>query len=343
MNNYRYINWITNRISRNIVFWLLYTLWHFVGRDNIAQLYVPMFFLIVIAYGIPAYINTLLLIPRLLYKGRYLYYTLSAIVLLLINALISVYASAFFNSLYPDANFMGSKPQSYWYHIFPCFWTILTLTFGKYMADAVNHKNKLEELQHQKLHSELESLKSQVNPHFLFNALNTIYGMARRTDMETADAVMKLSNILRYVLYDCSGHTIKLEKEIEHLNQYINFARLRTHHKENIQLTITGTPGEHTIAPLLLLPFVENAIKHGLEKQSKNTWVTVDINMKRDGLSFRCANSNFINSYNSNPDHGGIGLKNVKRRLELLYPDKYELDIINNNRQYLVELNLELS
>lgn len=332
---------IINRIIRNLVFWLLFTWWHFMDRDHIGKFFMPMFVDIILVYGVPAYVNNLWLIPGFLYKRRYILYLILFTALLFITAGISVYTTAILNKLYPGIDFMGNSPKSIFYHAFPCLWVFMMLAFGKYLSDVLANQRKIEELQNQKLASELESLKSQINPHFLFNALNTIYGMARRTNMETADAVMKLSDILRYVLYDCNDDSIKLEKEIEHLQQYIAFVRLRVHNKENIHLNIQGEPNGHTIAPLLLMPFIENAIKHGLGKHSQNSWVDVKLDISETALSFKCANSNYNRHLVSSGN--GIGLKNVRRRLELLYPENHHLKITDDPSQYTVQLNIQLS
>jgi LytS/YehU family sensor histidine kinase len=194
------------------------------------------------------------------------------------------------------------------------------------MSDAFQNQRNMEYLQQQRIEDELESLKSQINPHFLFNALNTIYGMARRTDQKTANAVVTLSDILRHNLYESSEAYISMQKEIQSIKQYISFLQLRVHQKENISLEIEAEQTTQRIRPLLLLPFIENAIKHGLETHP-DAWVKVVFKLNDDLLCFECINSCPNNTQTKVSDHNGIGLKNVKRRLELCYPGQHELNI----------------
>lgn len=302
-----------------------------------------MFVDMVIVYGGPAYINNLWLVPKYLLRRKYIQYTIAFFVLLSFTAIASFYSTRLLNSLYPGMNFMGKKEMSIFYHAFPCLWTFIILGFGKFVGDSIRNQIQLEDLQKQRLESELAALKSQINPHFLFNALNTIYGMARRTDTATADAVLKLSDILRHNLYECDEPEITIEKELFMLRQYVEFTQLRLRQKEAMRLNIEANTNGQKIAPLLLIPFVENAIKHGLGGQAYNSWVNIDLQLIDTRLLFTC-----INNYNSKPKHtespsnSGIGLKNVKRRLELLYPNKHELDIHEHNNTYTVTLTIQL-
>lgn len=341
MKQRRVFSFMFSRVTRNIVFWLLFTLYHYSSRGNVPLFYVVLFFVLTISYGIPCYIHNLWLIPRFLLRRKYWQYISLFIVLLVLTCVESFYITHFANDTFPGLNYMGdSQNVSMAKHAFPSLLMFAMLAFGKFMADAINNNRKMEDLERQKLQSELENLKSQINPHFLFNSLNTIYGMARRTDYETADAVIKLSDILRYVLYDCDVDKISLEQEFKFVMQYIEFTRLRMHNRGDINLEINSSVNGHSIAPLLLMPFVENAIKHGLGKHSKNSKVDVRMELKEDTLHFLCSNSNYNKAKTNGA--GGIGLKNVKRRLELLYPDKYQLNIQDNN-EYIVDLKLKLT
>jgi LytS/YehU family sensor histidine kinase len=218
--------------------------------------------------------------------------------------------------------------------------------FGKFAADAIQNERRVEQLEKERISSELSSLRAQVNPHFLFNALNTVFGLARRQDAQTADAVIRLSDILRYGLYECEREEPTLEREVYFLRQYVEFARLRMHDKECISLVTDIQNAEYVrIAPMLLTPFVENAIKHGVYDNEAGCGIEVSLQIKDNELNFTC-----INRHTHAADAGmqpsgiynGIGNKNVKRRLELLYPDRYRLNISNANERFIVELNIQL-
>jgi len=233
---------------------------------------------------------------------------------------------------------------SLYYYVFITILTFVLLSFGKLIADAVQNQLRLEDLQKNRLESELKILRSQINPHFLFNALNTIYGMVRRTDLEAAKGVLMLSDILRYNLYECNEPAISLNKEIEMIRQYITFTQLRHQNKNNIKFDITEDIGRQKIAPLLLIPFIENAFKHGLIWDSDISWVNIKLFVSGNTLFFECINSNFkMHAKDIVPDAGGIGLLNVKRRLELIYPGTHELTINDNDNEYIVQLKLVLS
>lgn len=337
------------RIVRNAVFWLIFALYHYRGRGSFVN-YPVILVTLVISYGIPCYINNLLLIPRYLLRHKYLQYSALFILLLFITTTASYYSTMLLNvtlhRLLPDIDYMGSlKDVAFIYHAFPSLIMFALLTFGKFTFDAITNQRKMEHLEKQKLESELENLKSQINPHFLFNALNTIYGMARRTDKDTADAIMKLSDILRHSLYECNDEQITIEKEMEFLQHYIEFARLRVHDKNSIKIKINADLRNQKIAPLLLIPFVENAIKHGLGKHAGKGWVDINISVSGNELLFVCANSNYNKrqSIIGMSNYGGIGFKNAKRRLELLYPSRHALNINDDEELYKVELKMQLT
>lgn len=332
-----------NRLRRNIIFWLLFSLFIFSGSTNWLH-YVIILFAMLFSFGVPGYIHNLWIVPQFLIKRKYALYIILFLLLIPFTMTLSYYTCNFVNDQFKGISYMFMRKAAFGSHLFPSIMMLTILAMGKFSADAVNNHIKLEKLQTQRLESELESLKSQVNPHFLFNALNTIYGMARRTDNETAGAVLQLSDILRYVLYECDVQEMGLEKEVNFLVQYIEFARLRMHDRERISLDINTEVSGYSVAPLILIPFVENAIKHGLGKHSQHSWIDIKLDIKEDNLFFECANSNYNKDRKmaANP-HSGIGLKNVKRRLELLYPGTHSLDITDTTEQFKVTLNIKLT
>jgi two-component system, LytTR family, sensor kinase len=197
------------------------------------------------------------------------------------------------------------------------------------------------ELQNQKLSAELSFLKMQVNPHFLFNALNNIFSLSviENTKM-TSNSILKLSDLMRYMLYEKEDdeHKVSLEKEIKHINNYIDLEKLRHADEMFVNFSIEGDLNGKRIAPLLLFPLIENAFKHGLVTGSK-TPITIQIAITGNRMNFLL--ENFKNNYQKD-SAGGIGVQNVKKRLDLIYGDSYTLKTSDTKDRYIVDLNLPL-
>jgi two-component system LytT family sensor kinase len=192
-----------------------------------------------------------------------------------------------------------------------------------------------KELELQNRTSELSFLRSQVNPHFLFNNLNTIYSLVYHKSEQALPAIAGLSELLRYMLYD-NSEKIELEQEISYIEKYIALQQLRFENPVAIKMKVTGNVKEMKIPPLLLIPFIENAFKHGDVSEHKE-WLWIDINMTGAELIFSCINT----KANKHKDFtGGIGIDNVRKRLELLFKGRYELDIRDNEHQFTVKLDL---
>jgi len=198
-----------------------------------------------------------------------------------------------------------------------------------------------KELENQKLKAELSFLKMQVNPHFLFNALNNIYSLAvMEKSKKTGESIMKLSDLMRYVLYEKEDeeNKVSLEKEIRHINSYIDLEKLRHLGDVNINFSIEGSINGKRVAPLLLFPLIENACKHGI---LNDTQKPVDIHLKTNDQHLDVTIENYINTYEKDKT-GGIGIQNVQKRLELLYGKKYFLDVNQNGEKFIVHLHLPL-
>lgn len=332
------------RIVRNVLFWLLFTTWPLMGNAHFLAFYPLLLLVLLLSYGITGYLHNLWLIPRFLLRRRYLAYTLLLAALLAVTMVLSYYVTHFANRLVPGFEFMGKKDVPMLYHLFPTLQVLVMLAFGKFISDAVSNQQRIEDLEQRRLESELQSLRSQVNPHFLFNALNTIYGMARRTDATTAEAVIQLSDILRHSLYECNDAEIGIDREIRFIEQFVTFTRLRLHEQERISLQVNAEPQGQRIVPLLLIPFVENAIKHGLSQHSYDSRVRIRLRLDGNELFFSCVNTKVAPTQRTGSEdvHSGIGLKNVRRRLELLYPGKHHLEIRDEAQEFSVSLHLQL-
>lgn len=199
-------------------------------------------------------------------------------------------------------------------------------------------------LEKEKLEAELKFLRAQIHPHFLFNTLNNLYALTLKKSDQAPAMVLRLSGLMNYMLYETSAGEVSLSKEIESLHHYISLERIR--YGQNLDLTfdITGDIQGARLAPLILLPFVENSFKHGVSGELHDKWISVNLNVNRKYLSFKVANSaSPREAAASAADYtGGIGLKNVRRRLELLYPGRYRLEIKQEPGTFLVELHITL-
>jgi two-component system LytT family sensor kinase len=331
-----------NRVTLNVLFWLLFAFLHYYPKENVSG-YLLMLAIVVLTYGPAVYFNNLVVIPALLLRRKYMLYALSFITLFALTTLETYYLHGFLIQKMPKlSSFKPMMMMGLPFEIFPNLLIFGMLAFGKFVRDGLKNERRLEEFKQDKLINELASLKAQINPHFLFNALNTIYGMASRTDKETADAVLKLSDILRHNLYTSDKNEISLRDEFNLIRQYISFTLLRLHDKDIIKLHITGDVTNQKIVPLILVPFIENAIKHGLDTHSRQKPVSVSISITGIDLIFNCANSKLKDraARAENPD--AIGLKNVKRRLAICYPNRHELEIMDDREKFTVNLKMKL-
>jgi LytS/YehU family sensor histidine kinase len=198
-----------------------------------------------------------------------------------------------------------------------------------------------------KIHAEteLKFLKSQINPHFLFNSLNNLYALTLIKSEQAPEVVLRLSNILRYVLYETSDGKVPLEKEIEYLRDYIELEKIRLGQRAHIELKITGDFSAIEIEPMMLLTLVENSFKHGTAKQNTGAWVTISLELTAaDLLHFQVSNSKVeeTSAPLSNTKSSGIGLNNLKKRLDMLYQNKHKLIISDTQNRYTVDLYLNL-
>jgi two-component system, LytTR family, sensor kinase len=207
----------------------------------------------------------------------------------------------------------------------------------KFAIDWIESQKLKAEMVNQSQASELALLRSQVNPHFLFNTLNNIYSLVCQKSQDAPEAIMKLSSIMRYMLYDTNTDKVLLEKEIEYLHSFIQLQKLRTSQSDFAEFIITGETNGLTIAPMLLIPFVENAFKHG-SRNVPNPAIQIALDSNPEKITFEVTNYIRKNTVASKDKTGGIGLPNIRRRLDLLYPGKYNLNISEENDLYRVKL-----
>lgn len=331
---------VRDRIFQHIAFWCL----SFLILVNILKVsaeikqidliytaifHVPIFLIV--------YINLRLLVPLFLEKGRYFLYGI------LIVSLISI-DSGFYIILFDswiDYIFSG-----YYFIAYYGFWDI-SLYFSIYLfISTLFHLARgwfrLQETENEKTLAELKALKSQINPHFLFNSLNSIYSLARKKSDAAPKKIIQLSNLLRHIIYESESELIPLEKEIEMVRNYFELQDLRSTKQGLIDFKVTGDTANRKIAPLVFLPFIENSFKHGLKSGEKNAFINASIDVSGPVLNFKIEN----NKGNVAPDidkkYGGIGIENVKKRLQLIYPAQHRLQITNNATIFRVHLQIQL-
>lgn len=209
----------------------------------------------------------------------------------------------------------------------------------KLVRSNIRQKEREQEIIKKKLETELRFLKAQTNPHFLFNTLNNIYALARKKSDATADVVMKLSKLLRFMLYESQKQYISIRDEVHVLDDYIELEKIRYNEKLKLSFTKSIDNETHPIAPLILLPFVENAFKHGAGESRFSSYIHIDLKLQDGLLCFVIENSKSGDLVNTNPET--IGLNNIRRQLELLYPD-HTLSIETGSSSFTVSLKINL-
>jgi LytS/YehU family sensor histidine kinase len=218
---------------------------------------------------------------------------------------------------------------------------VLFVSLLRFAADWLDLQTTRKEIEKEKLTAELNFLKSQVNPHFLFNTLNNLYYLAYSKSENTTEVIEKLSQMMRYMIYDSNYPQVQLNKEIEYMQNYISLEKLRLSDKVKIQFTVDGDTDSARITPLILITFLENAFKHGVTNTSHESWIEIKLICLPNKLNFSVLNSK--PSVSRVDEKSGIGLQNVKRRLELSYPGKHVLAMHDLPTEYRVQLDLNFA
>ncbi len=225
------------------------------------------------------------------------------------------------------------------------FLMLIVLGFSTGMANIQRFKNIKEEqkeIEKHRLNTELAFLKNQISPHFFFNSLNNIYALIAINAEEAQKSVEKLSGLMRYLIYDSDIKTVELKKEFDFMQNYIDLMRQRLTSKVKLSVDIQKDVPQIEIPPLIFIPFVENSFKHGISYRSES-FVTISLKAEGDRLLFKCENSIPENGDVNSKDKGGLGIVNIKRRLNLLYGDKAQLTQTNNGKIYSIDLNIPLN
>jgi two-component system LytT family sensor kinase len=286
------------------------------------------------------YINYLVFLPRFLDKKRYGFYAIALVIAIIAFGLAKYGVAVIFKQfvLVDYKKHAVSFGTFFLRSVFTSLFYLFLSTVLKFTIDWFLNERIQRDLENQRLSAELAFLKSQINPHFLFNSLNSIYSLAYQRSETTPEAILKLSEIMRYMLYECNDNKVDLAKELQYLQNYIDLQKIRFSNKAYIDFNVEGVIQSQVIVPLLLIAFIENAFKHGVANDPL-TPIRLLIDVDEAHLHFYIQNKKHTNNRDA---AGGIGLNNVKRRLNLLYPNKYNLDIRDETNTYTVELSLVL-
>jgi len=303
-------------------------------------------FLLLLLYAIASYSVIYFILPRII-KGKWFKMILA---ILILYGFLFFAAHFLYWNIFPwvDQQFIITRPNN----SLALFWpatSLAILNFIKVGAAAIIIKyvkylwlkqKESERLDRERVNAELQLLKAQVHPDFLFKTLNNIYTYALSSSSRTSGMLLKLSDLLSYMLYDCDGSVVPLEKEIDMMKEYMQLEKIRHNDEPEMEVNIKGNLNGKNIAPFLLLPFIENSFKHS-SQMTEQFWINMDIRIEGDDFSMKLTNG--ISEKINEQAMGANGLANVRKRLTLLYPDKHELKMTSEQEMFIVLLNIRLT
>ncbi|MDE3213253.1 MAG: histidine kinase [Bacteroidota bacterium] len=329
------------RVILHLIFWIgivFYFAWGFGFGNNIrlgflnALLYLP-------GHMIMTYSLLYFLTPVFLEKKKYVSFFIGLAALLLVCACYVALANLTIEVL--PGSYKGASLGT-GQNVLP-FIHVAAIAFSiKFLGNWNRQRQQTIEAQHAQLKAELELLKSQIHPHFLFNTLNNLYLHTLEQSDHAPEIVLKLSHLLRFMIYESRAPKIPLAKEIALVQSYMELEQLRYGTRLDVSFVYNGNISDHQIAPLLLLPFIENAYKHGTSHQIDQCWISFDLSVEGSRMRFKLINSFDSDEGFGKVSNGGLGLQNARRRLELIYPGKYSLQTRSEDEIFIVDLELEL-
>jgi two-component system LytT family sensor kinase len=352
-------HWLIKYKLYHIPFWCLYHyLWGVIAVGNPLKAastmlllpYAIKFAFYVIFQAAAVYFNLYYLIPRFLEKSRFTLYISYLLLTILCTASLIVtgyYLGSFITGKSFEAIYGPGTYCLYYFYSTALPSTLASMTLAmsiKLTKNWIQTKRRQQMLEKEKLETELNFLKNQFNPHFLFNTINSIFFLIHKNPDKASVSLAKFSELLRYQLYECNDRQIPLHREVMYLENSIELQRLRLNNNIKVNFQVSPVPTAHlSIAPFILMTFVENAFKHVSKHTDQPNWITIKLNIHQEQLDFYIGNSTSYDTFTPMTAYNGIGLKNVQRRLDLIYPEKYELDIQSQQNSYEVRLRLQLS
>ncbi len=346
---------MSSSVLRHSLFWFLFIMLYvirsllFAGPSDLAYPFgfrLLRFFFSELSFlpwkAIPFYFLFYFLIPRHIYRNRYLEAIGYFVVILLIcvlgyRSMISPVSQMMYGE---SVDFNVYSPKRLVFTLTDILPAMALASAVKLLKGNLLFRQKEAILQQEKLKSELNFLKAQTNPHFLFNTFNNLYGLARKNDPSTAPSILKLSNLMRYILQECSARTIPIEREVKIIEDYIELEKLRYSDRLHLRFGQEIDDRRQEIAPLILLPFIENAFKHGASETRLDTFINIQLQLKDGHLQFAIENT-FDGVIERLKD--GVGLSNVQRQLELIYGQNHTLEIATSKDLFCVRLLIQLN
>lgn len=315
---------------------LVFIMYSYGRRDRIITFQELLFFS---NQSLGAYIIGYFLLPRFFYKSKYWHFAIYSIVV--ITVVIFTEEGVLERIYFPYTR--GRNLAAQIFDLLDVLPTILILLGAKFAWDAITERKRAKQLELLAKESELQFLKTQINPHFLFNNLNNLYALAIEQSPKTPDFILELSAMLRYMLYECKSQFVQLSKEIEQLENFIKLNELQIDGRGLVTFNSHIQKTHFNIAPLIFMVFIENAFKHSSSSLTHHIKITIDLKVSENGvLQFSCSN-NYLQQSNTQNLSKGIGLENVKKRLEMLYPNAHTLEINTKDNLYNVYLELHLN
>lgn len=287
------------------------------------------------------------LIPRYLLPGKYLQLVFGVFIFILLTALLSFIISQWFISPFRDSQGLNTPSKNIFIGLLAGLRGSNTVAGFAAAIKLVKYwyfkKEENVQLEKEKLKAELEVLKGQIHPHFLFNTLNNLYSLILQQSKEAPEVVVKLSALLRYVLTECQQSMIDLTKELTILNHYISLEQIRFGNRLDLSLHVEGELREKAIAPLLLLPLVENSFKHGANEMLDQAWISISISITEKQLKCKVINGKPLDPPQRISSSSGTGLQNLSKRLALIYPNHHELRISDDAENFTANLTINLN
>lgn len=293
-------------------------------------------------FALLVYFNLLYLVPNYLARQAFFYFGLVLVACAVVTPIeVLVLYLKYANQSVYRAELVQQQSEIFLSNVM----VTLLSTVLRVIMDWWHYQNEKQVLLTQTMQSELRFLKSQINPHFLFNTLNNLYALTLKKSDKAPEIVLKLAEIMRYMLYECNERQVHLSKEIHYIHNYLDLERLRQPKEADIRFTTQGSISEQLVAPLLFVPFIENSFKHGLNNQvGSGGFVRLHLAVQADDLEFFIENSKAeALPRQDHPRSGGIGLSNVRQRLQILYPEQYTLIVQDEPHRYAVTLQLKMS
>ncbi|WP_250253419.1 histidine kinase [Chryseobacterium sp. Marseille-Q3244] len=337
------------KYARHVLFLISFFLWLYSARfwqsfSGIYQWYVLLFVYTILITMI--YINIYILVPRLFFKTRYIAYLTLLIIMGVIGINMIGYGFRIFFADFRTGYLPRETEKGGIYEgVLMCVPIILTTTTIKLLQKWIKDNQRINELSNLTMQMELNELRNQINPHFLFNMLNNVKALIRTDPGKASVVIVKLSEFLRYQLYENSAEKTLLTSEIDFLSNFLNLEKIR---RENFTFSIQTEVGNRTInttfiPPNLFTTFLENAVKHSVDINGKESYVKINISMEGQDLYFRCINSRDTDYLLSDKKNSGLGLANITRRLELLYNNTFDLKITSEPKEYTIHLKIPVS